>query len=262
MYFLSVSLQTAIMKFVTLAFAVVLAVGCQAASLQADAPAPLPTHLEHARGLMRMALDQVKASAHSIADKVTDQETKDLIKQKTDDVFDRITALQTQVAPMTDGAVQTIDEATRDMRASIHADIENLQKELEPMRAELRAVIDKHVDEYKTLLQPIMEDYRAKQEEQMAVWKAKLEPVMDELRAKIEVNVEETKSKLVPIVEKIRAKITERVEAVKEMVDPYVQEYKEQMKQAYSQATTSTTMMSGRSWSPTWHLSRPALIIS
>uniref|UniRef100_A0A3B3ZU67 Uncharacterized protein n=1 Tax=Periophthalmus magnuspinnatus TaxID=409849 RepID=A0A3B3ZU67_9GOBI len=210
-----------IMKYVALALALLLAIGCQAASLQADAP----SQLEHARGLMRMYLDQVKNSLDNIASKVDDEQMKSVFH----------TAAILNHAQSAHDAVATLSDATADLRASISTDIETLKKELEPLRTELHAVVNKHIEEYRALLQPIMEEQRAKQEAEMAAWKAKLEPVMEELRAKISVNVEETKSKLLPIIEKVREKITERVESVKAMVDPYVQEYKEQMKQAYTQ---------------------------
>ncbi|KAK7883141.1 hypothetical protein WMY93_029315 [Mugilogobius chulae] len=225
--------STVIMKFVALALAL-LAVGCHGAALQADAP----SHLEHARGLMRLYLDSIKTSLENIAGKIDDEAAKNAILTRTNFIHEQILKLQEQVAPFTDSAVSTLDDATRDLRASIQTDIDTLKAELEPMRAELHTVVNNHIEEYKALLQPHLDEYTKKHEADVAAWKEKLKPVMTELQEKIDKNVEETKSKLMPIIEKIRGKITERVMAVKEMVEPYVQDYKDQMKTYYDQAST------------------------
>lgn len=158
------------------------------------------------------------------------------LSQRLDDFHVHVKALQAQVSPVTDNVVNTITDATADLRASIEGDIAALKTDTEAKIQNLNAVMNKHVEEYRSLLEPIMTEYRAKHDKDVAELRVKLEPVMEELRKKIEVNVEETKAALLPIVEAVRAKVGERVEAVKEMVSPYVEEYKDQLKGVYEKA--------------------------
>ncbi|XP_037533351.1 apolipoprotein A-I [Nematolebias whitei] len=222
------------MKFVALALALLLAVGSQAASLQADAP----SQLEHLRSVADVYLTQAKETAIKALDQLDGTEyegMKGAVSQRLNDVHAQLKQLQSQVSPMTDNVVSTISDATADFRASIVSDIESLKTELEPMRAKLREVIEKHVDEYRTHMEPIIKEYQAKHDAEMEALRAKMEPVVAELRQKITTNVEETKSALVPIVEAVRTKLTQRLESLREMAVPFVEEYKEHLKQTYSQ---------------------------
>ncbi|KAK5599405.1 hypothetical protein CRENBAI_021751 [Crenichthys baileyi] len=226
--------QTTIMKFVALALAVLLAVGCQAASLQADAP----SQLAHIRSAVDVYLTQAKEGAIKALDQLDDtpyQELKATLAQRLEDMHNNIKQLQAQVSPMTDSLVTTISDATAEFRASVMADIDALKVELEPKRAKLREVLEKHMEEYRTLLEPMLKEYSAKHSAEMEALRAKMEPVVAELRQKVATNVEETKAALMPIVESVRSKLVERLENLKQVATPYVEEYKEHLKKYYSQ---------------------------
>ncbi|CAK6974944.1 apolipoprotein A-I-like [Scomber scombrus] len=223
------------MKFVALALALLLAVSCQGASLQADAP----SQLAHVRAAMDVYLTQVKDSAKRALDQLDDaeyKELKDQVSQRLEDMHTQIKALQVSVAPVTDSVVKTIADATAGLRASLEADFETLKAELEPKRAALREVIERHVQDYQTQLEPVITEYYAKHTAEMDALRTRMEPIVEELRAKVATNLEETKAAALPIVEALRTKISERLEELKGMAKPYVDEYKDQMKQAYDQA--------------------------
>uniref|UniRef100_A0A8C9ZK58 Apolipoprotein A-Ib n=1 Tax=Sander lucioperca TaxID=283035 RepID=A0A8C9ZK58_SANLU len=199
------------MKF--LALALLLAVGSQAATLQADAP----SQLAHIRAAMDVYMTQVKESALKALDQLDDTEYKDLkasLAQRMEDMHSQIKTLQQSVSPVTDNVVSTISDATSDLRTAIMQDIETLKADLEPKRAALREVIDRHIQDYRTRMEPIITEYSAKHTEHMDALKARLEPVVEELRAKL----------------------SERLEQLKQMATPYVEEYKDQLQQAYAQA--------------------------
>jgi len=232
--------QTTIMKFVALALALLLAVGSQGASLQADAP----SQLAHVRAAMDVYLTQVKDSAKRALDQLDDTEYKELKEQMTqrlDDMHNQIKALQTSVSPVTDGIVKTVSDATAGFRAAVEADIETLRTELEPKRAALKEVLDRHIQEYTAQLEPLVSEHYAKHTAEMEALRAKLEPVVEDLRAKISVNLEETKAAMVPIVEAVRTKVSERLEELKNLAKPYVDEYKDQARQMYDQAKSVKT---------------------
>ncbi|KAG8002195.1 Apolipoprotein A-I [Nibea albiflora] len=230
--------QTTIMKFVALALALLLAVGSHAASVQADPP----TQLAHARAAVDLYVNQVKESATRALAQLDDteyKEIKDHLVKQIEDFHTQMKSLQTSVSPFTDSVYSSISDATADLRTSLMADIDQLKADIEPRRAALRDVIDKHLDEYKTLLEPIIKEYYAKHTVEMANLKEKLDPVLESLQAKVAVNVEETKTALMPIVETVRAKLSERLEALKKMASPYVEEYKELLKNVYTQAQST-----------------------
>ncbi|XP_042343328.1 LOW QUALITY PROTEIN: apolipoprotein A-I-like [Plectropomus leopardus] len=227
--------QTTIMKFVALALALLVAVGSQAASLQADAP----SQLEQIRSAVDVYLIQVRDSAKKALDQLDGTEYSELkstLSQRMDTWYNQLKAMQTAVSPVTDSVVTTIADATAELRTSITKDIDALKIDLEPKRVALRGVLTKHIEEYRKLLEPTITDYANHHRQEMEALKTKLEPVLEDLRQKIEVNVEETKSAIMPIVESVRAKIYERLEEVKSMVKPYVDEYVEQIKAGVNQA--------------------------
>merc|ERR1719357_2011817 len=201
------------MKFVALALALLLAVGTQGASLQADAP----SQLAHVWAAMDVYLTQVKDSAKRALDQLDDTEyrhLKDQLSGRLDEMHAQIKALQASVSPVTDHVVTTMADATAGFRAAVEADFQALQTQLEPKRAALREVIERHLEQYR----------------------AQLEPIVADLRSKMAVNIEETKAAMMPIVEAVRTKVSERLEELKNLAQPYVNEYKEQMVQAYDQA--------------------------
>ncbi|RVE64361.1 hypothetical protein OJAV_G00125150 [Oryzias javanicus] len=229
--------QTTTMKFVALAL--LLVVGTQAASLQADAP----SQLDQIRSAADVYMTQAKQGLIKALDQLDDspyQELKTTLTQRVEDLHTNIKALQAQVSPYTDSFVSTVSDATADFRNSIAQDIEALRADLEPKRAKLREVLEKHMDEYRTHLEPIVKEYQAKHTADMEALRVKMEPIVAELRQKMATNVEETKAALMPIVESVRAKLVERLEQLKQMASPYVEEYKEQLNKAYSQAQSIT----------------------
>ncbi|XP_070684679.1 apolipoprotein A-I-like [Pempheris klunzingeri] len=218
------------MKFVTLALALLLAVGSQAASLQADAP----SDLEHIRASLDMFLGQVKDSALKALSSLDDTEYKELkesLSQHIETGHTQLKALQGKVSPMTDSVVATITDATADMRTAIVADIETMKTQIGPQFDKVKEVVTKHIDEYRTMMQPIVTEYQARHTAEMEKLKTQLEPLVEQLRAKVATNVEETKTAMMPVVEGVREKIIERLETVKTSLVPYLAEYKEQMQQ-------------------------------
>ncbi|XP_068441622.1 apolipoprotein A-I-like [Clinocottus analis] len=223
------------MKFVALALALFLAVGSNAASLQADAP----SQLAHARAAMDVYLTQVKDSANKALDQLDDTEYKELkmrLSQRIEDMYTQIKTLQGVVSPVTDSVVSTIADATAEFRTTVMTDIDNLKAQLEPKRVALKEVVDRHIEEYRKTLDPLITEYSAKHAADMEALRIKMEPIVEDLRSKVATNVEETKTALMPIVDAVRAKLSEHLEQLKTMVSPYVEEYKDQMKQAYDQA--------------------------
>ncbi|XP_071753377.1 apolipoprotein A-I [Centroberyx gerrardi] len=222
------------MKFVALALALLLAVGSQAASLQADAP----SQLDHIRSAVGLYLGQVKDSATKALDTLDDTEYKEYKAQLTeslDSLQTQVQSLHAMAVPYTDAFVGQIMESTTAIRTSIMTDLDSLRAEVEPKRAELKDVIEKHIAQYRAKLDPIITEYSTKHRAEMESLKAKLEPMVEELRAMVEANVEETKTALMPIVEAVRAKMTERLEGLKEMATPYVDEYKEHLNKAFAE---------------------------
>ncbi|XP_054649398.1 apolipoprotein A-I-like [Dunckerocampus dactyliophorus] len=227
--------QTSIMKFAVLALTLLLAVGSQAASLQADAP----SQLEHARSMANLFLTELKESTKKALNQLDDTEYKEIkvqMNQRLDDFHTQLQALQQSVAPMTDSVVATVMAATESFRTSIEKDIEELKKTLAPQQAKLKEVVDKHIEEYRILLEPALSDYQTRQTANMEALRTKLEPIVAELQTKVAVNVEETKAALVPMIEAVRAKVNVHLEELKAAAKPYVDEYKEQIMSAYGQA--------------------------
>merc|ERR1712212_890204 len=234
--------QTSIMKFVALALALLLAVGTQGASLQADAP----SQLAHIRAAMDVYMTQVKESAKKALDQLDDTEykaVKEQMSQRLEDMHNQIKALQTSVSPVTDSVVKTISDATAGLRAAIEADVETLKTDLEPKRIALKEVIDRHIAQYSAQLEPLIAEHYAKHVTEMDALKTKLEPIVEDLRAKVAVNIEETKNAMMPIVEAVRAKVSERLEELKNMAKPYVDEYKDQIAPLAEDVKTKLQMM-------------------
>ncbi|KAM9812326.1 apolipoprotein A-Ib [Syngnathus typhle] len=223
------------MKFVALAITLLLAVGCQAASLQADAP----SSLAHARAVVDVYLTQMKESVKNALGHLDDteyKEFKDVISLRLDDLHLQLKTVQESVAPVTDGVVATLSDVTQTFRDNVKKDVDALEVQLAPYKTKLNEVVNKHIEEYRALLEPVITEYQAQHDAQMNVLKAKLEPIVEDLRNKISVNVEETKTALVPIIEAVRTKVDARLVELREMIGPYVGEYKDQIGKAYAHA--------------------------
>merc|ERR1712235_128469 len=171
-----------IMKFLALALTLLLAVGSQARSLQADAP---PTQLEQVRGALMVYLDQEKDSAQKALGTLDDTEYK-MYK-------DKLTAGLDGMQAYIKTASETMAPMGEAVRAQVNADVDELRTQLEPKRAELRAVLTKHMDEYRTKLEPLIQEYVAKHRENIDGLRAKMEPIVEEMKGRVAANVEETK---------------------------------------------------------------------
>ncbi|KAK3534291.1 hypothetical protein QTP86_012139 [Hemibagrus guttatus] len=210
----------------TLAF--LLASGCQANFVQADAP----SQYEHIRAGVVTYLNQVKQTAQKAIDQLDDAEFKDYKARLTkglEAIESVITNTAESLAPVRSGIGPQIVEMFSATREKISNDIAEMQKELEPKCQELRTVLKKHLEEYRALMEPALKEYSEKNSQVVEEFRAKFEPIAKDLQEKIKVNLEETKSKLTPIVEIIRNKLTKVLEDLKETYGPHVQEYREQI---------------------------------
>lgn len=211
------------MRFVALALTVLLA-GCQARFLQDEAP----SQLDHVKTAFQLYADQMKQSAHKALVHLDDTEFKDykeFLGQSVDNIHGY---LQQAFQVMTPIGTQLMD-ASASQREKLDKDIEDLRKQLEPMREELRQVLQKHFEDYRDIVKPFLDDYFVKQREHMEEVRTKLEPVVQSLKEKIGPNWEETKTKLMPIMEAVREKVGAYMQEMKTQLEPYVQDYKEQM---------------------------------
>ncbi|KAI4878175.1 hypothetical protein NFI96_011615 [Prochilodus magdalenae] len=216
------------MKFVALALAVLLAAGCQARSLQADAP----SQYEHVRAAVVTYLGQVKETAERAIDRIEDKEVKDYLTLSLNKIQGFLESASENLKPVRDTVGPQVMELISGLREKVKTDLEQLRKELAPKRQELHEVVKKHLEEYREKLEPLLKEYAEKNRGQMGSLPAKMEPVMKEMQEMIKTNVEETKSKLTPIVEVIRNKMTERLENLRKSFEPFVQEYREQVENA------------------------------
>uniref|UniRef100_A0A672IN71 Apolipoprotein A-Ib n=1 Tax=Salarias fasciatus TaxID=181472 RepID=A0A672IN71_SALFA len=213
------------MKFVALALALFLAVGSQAASLQADAP----SQLDHFRAVADVYAEQVREGAKRALEKLEGtqySELKPIISQRIDDFHSQLKAAQQSIAPMTDNFVKTIADATVDVRASVQAEFDTLKAEIEAKRDQLRPILEKHFDEYRVELEPILKEYVDK-----------LQPVVESLRHQGG-NQSGRDQNCNPAHRGVTSALgsLDRLEGLKAVVGPYVDEYKDQLAAAYSRA--------------------------
>ncbi|XP_007239479.3 apolipoprotein A-Ib [Astyanax mexicanus] len=222
------------MRFVALALTILLAAGCQARYMQADAP----TDYEQIRSAVVTYLGQVKETAQKAIDRLDDgdyKEVKERLTLSLQRIQGYLEAASTSLAPVRETIGPQVVEGVIALRAKVEKDVEDLRKELEPKREELRQVVKKHLDEYREKLEPLIKEFTEKHREQMEQLRVKMEPVMKDLQERIKTNLEETKSKLTPIVEVLRSKATERVEELRQFVAPYVQEYRDHAQSVFGQ---------------------------
>ncbi|KAK7883140.1 hypothetical protein WMY93_029314 [Mugilogobius chulae] len=151
--------ETIVMKFVVLVL--LFAVGCQSESLLDFTAAE---YLRSAHILFSWSLDLYKRRVEGIVKNVEDEAVKTTILTQANSIHDQIIELQAQVKPFTTRVVETIDDATKDLRANIKAKVEALKEEFEPMRAELETVLREHEKEYEPLLGPLMDELNKKRD--------------------------------------------------------------------------------------------------
>ncbi|XP_026777586.1 apolipoprotein A-I [Pangasianodon hypophthalmus] len=213
------------MKVVALALTLLLALGCHARTLQADAL----SQMEHFKSAALVYLNQVKDQASKALEHL-DGTQYEQYKLKLTESLDNLQkyAESTSLKPY---ATQLV-EGTQTMREYILKELDDLHTKVEPHRAELRHAIEKHLDEYGERLIPIIRDYMADNQKELKALSQKLQPALEDLKVKVETNFEETKTKLAPIVEAVRGKLTERLQNLKDLASPVAEEYKEHMLKA------------------------------
>ncbi|XP_029965181.1 LOW QUALITY PROTEIN: apolipoprotein A-I-like [Salarias fasciatus] len=224
------------MKFVALALALFLAVGSQAASLQADAP----SQLDHFRAVADVYAEQVREGAKRALEKLEGtqySELKPIISQRIDDFHSQLKAAQQSIAPMTDNFVKTIADATVDVRASVQAEFDTLKAEIEAKRDQLRPILEKHFDEYRVELEPILKEYVDKHNADIESHELRLQPVVESLRHQGG-NQSGRDQNCNPAHRGVTSALgsLDRLEGLKAVVGPYVDEYKDQLAAAYSRA--------------------------
>merc|ERR1712240_310161 len=231
-----------IMQFLALALTVLLAVGSQARSLQADAP---PTQLEQVRGALMMYLDQVKDSAQKALGTLDDTEYKmykDRLTAGLDGMQAYIKTASETMAPMGEAVSGQVMEAVAAVRTQVNADVDELRTQLEPKRAELRAVLTKHMDEYRTKLEPLIQEYVAKHRENMDGLRAKMEPIVEEMKTMAAPYAEEYKEQMNQAVAKLgetinsgdlQGQVAPQLASLKEKVGPAAEEAKAKLMALY-----------------------------
>ncbi|XP_060718718.1 apolipoprotein A-I-like [Tachysurus vachellii] len=215
------------MKVVALALTLLLALGCHARTLQADAP----TQLEHYKAVASVYLTQVKDQAYKALENL-DRGDYEQYKLKLTQSLDNLQKYADSTSSSLKPFATQLVEGTQAVHNYFLKELDDLHAKVEPHRAELRQAIEKHLDEYGERLIPIFRDYMVDNQKEINALRQKLQPALDDLKAKVDTNIEETKTKLAPIVEAVRGKLTERLQNLKDLASPVAEEYKEHMLKA------------------------------
>ncbi|XP_027033923.2 apolipoprotein A-I-like [Tachysurus fulvidraco] len=210
------------MKVVALALTLLLALGCHARTLQADAP----THLVHDGAVVYPA--QVRYRDEKFFLDPDEGDYKLTLTELIEKLQKNGDSTSTPLKPF---ATQLV-EGTQAVYNYFLKELDDLHAKVEPHRAELRQAIEKHLDEYGERLIPIFRDYMVDNQKEINALRQKLQPALDDLKAKVDTNIEETKTKLAPIVEAVRGKLAERLQNLKDLASPVADEYKEHMLKA------------------------------
>jgi len=224
--------RTTTMRFVVLALAVVLAIGADAASLDA------------ARDTVRQRLTSAKASLDRILDQFdgTDMaEYKAPLKEKLAAVESYLQVAQESMAPRSDAMFAQVMDSTKDFRDSVSADVTSLQAQLDPKVAALRGVVEQHIKEYVATVKDVLSMQMTKQSELMTEMQPKWGPVLTKLRGDIATNWEETRDKLRQINDNIAEYVSKYAQMAQTIATPYVQEFRDQAAQGISKARTADT---------------------
>ncbi|XP_041667344.1 apolipoprotein A-I-like [Cheilinus undulatus] len=206
------------MKYLSLALALLLAVGSQTAPMPTD---DVSTALNHVRRVMDDILSEIEVQFQKALEGVEDPNQRSLLGGKIQERFRMIRQDLGAVQSQTDGAL----EATRDMRQAVTQQFKSLADDLRPKLLHLKEVVDRHMDEYRSILEPIAQDYNARRTTEMENLRAQMEPIIERLAS----NIEETKSALMPIVEFVSAKGHEWLQNLREAASPYIEEYRDQI---------------------------------
>ncbi|TSO37104.1 Apolipoprotein A-I [Bagarius yarrelli] len=215
------------MKLVALSLTLLLALGCHARFLQADAP----TQMEHFKSAAMVYLNQVKDQAYKALEHL-DGGNYEMYKLKLTESLDNLQKYADSTSTTLKPFASQLIDGTQTMREYFLKELDDLHAKVEPHRAELRHAIEKHLDEYSDRLIPIFRDYMADSQMEINALRQKLQPAFEDLKTKVEINFEETKSKLAPIIEVVRGKLTDRLQNLKDLASPVAEEYKEHMLKA------------------------------
>ncbi|KAK2816629.1 hypothetical protein Q7C36_022900 [Tachysurus vachellii] len=233
------------MKVVALALTLLLALGCHARTLQADAP----TQLEHYKAVASVYLTQVKDQAYKALENL-DRDNYEQYKLTVTQNFDYflgnyVLSPSTPLKPFADVLFRVALVVNYFLK-----ELDGLYDKVEPHRAELRQAIEKHLDEDVERLITIFHDFMADDQKEINALRQKLQPALDYLKAEVDTNIEETKTKLAPIVEAVRGKLTERLQYLNDLASPVAEEYKEHMLKAIEDVkenlATHTTQLQGQ----------------
>ncbi|XP_035808215.2 apolipoprotein A-Ib [Amphiprion ocellaris] len=197
------------MKFAALVL--LLAVGSQAASLQADAP----DQIAQFRAKLKEGAIRVLAPL----DGTTYKANKDHAIEVADSRLG-------QAIEMGQTAFSAASDATAGIRGTIVSDIQKLQADLADQAEKVRENVLKHVQDYIAALTPLKEHLESKKAD-IEELKAKVTSVVENIGEKVPTNWEETRGSLMPIVQKVKDQLTVRGQEARAQIEPYVKEYME-----------------------------------
>nr|ADO28167.1 apolipoprotein A-I [Ictalurus furcatus] len=215
------------MKVVALALTLLLALGCHARTLQAEAL----DQVEHFKSAAAVYLSQVKDQAYKALENL-DGGDYEQYKLKLTESLDNLQRYAESTSTSLKPYATQVVEGTQTVREYILKEMDDLHAKVEPHRAELRQAIEKHLEEYGERLIPIFRDYMVDNQKELESLRQKLQPALEDLKAKVETNFEETKTKLAPIVEAVSGRLNERLQNLKDLANPVAEEYKEHVLKA------------------------------
>lgn len=207
------------MKFAALALALLLAVGSQAAVLQADAPSAL----DHYSTMLHVGVNRLKSSLSAL-DNTEYSYVKETLQQALQVVDDAVTNHKDEAIAF----IQTMKETASE---TLGFDYASVKTELTPMFQELR--IREHIRQYIEKLVPIVTEFVDQYRIATETARSTVDSRVAELKQIYEANLEDTQSKLVPIRAVVQRELGNVFSKVKEMVEGYAQEYKEQALNQY-----------------------------
>ncbi|XP_022061497.1 apolipoprotein A-Ib [Acanthochromis polyacanthus] len=200
------------MKFAALVL--LLAVGSQAASLQADAPDQITQYRGKLKELVTRILQPFDDTTH---------------KDKKDAAINEADAKLGQAIEMGQAAYTAISEATADVRATIEADITKLRDDHTAQAEKVKETLLRHVQQYLSALEPLKEYLEGKKDELDAL-KVKTSDAVHDIGQKVPVNWQETKESLMPIVQSVRDHLHQRRLDAQAKIEPYIADYMETAK--------------------------------
>ncbi|XP_008296905.1 apolipoprotein A-Ib [Stegastes partitus] len=202
------------MKFAALVL--LLAVGSQAASLQADAPDQLTQYRAKVKeGLVRV-LTPLDTTSY---------------KDSKDTAIETFDTKLGEVLTMGQGLFSTVSDATEGIRDTLKKDAQTLQASIATDAETLRENVLKHLRDYVGVLTPLKEHLEGKRPELEAI-KIKVIQAAEQIGEKVPKNWEETRGSFAPIAEKVKQQAAVHMEMAEKQIGPYVTEYKDSFQAA------------------------------